>query len=193
MLNRNAKDRNAAVDSTPKGSAVPSQSVIGRGFVVTGDCVTDGHIRIQGTVAGSVTANGLELGEGGVIDGDVSVPQGGKKGQVFVVAGRVTGRVKAPIVDVKKSGVVLGGIDAQEVTIHGSVEGGVQVRSRLTVSSTAVVSGDVKTDRLVMEEGGRVNGTIQMGRASAASKPSLESSGADEVDEPSSERGRAVA
>lgn len=180
------------MDSAPKGSAVPSQSVIGQGFTVTGDCVTDGHVRVQGTVTGNVTANGLELADTGLIDGDVSVPQGGKKGQVFVVAGRVTGRVKAHIVDVKKTGVVLGGIDAQEVTIHGSVEGGVQVRSRLTVSSTAVVSGDVQTDRLVMEEGGRVNGTIQMGRSNA-SKPSLESSGTDESNDRVEDRSRAVA
>ena len=192
MLGKNAKDRGATVDLAPTGSAVPSQSVIGQGLVVTGDLATEGHIRIQGNVAGAVTANGLELTDSGVIEGDVSVPKGGKKGQVFVVAGRVTGRVTAHIVDVKKGGVVLGGISANEVTIHGSVEGGVDVKNRLTVSATAVVSGDVRTDRLVMEEGGRVNGTIHMGRGKSAARESSDAT-ASESEERADDRSRAVA
>ena len=170
MLGKNTKDRaaanrTAAAEPQPKSGAVPSHSVVGQGMTVAGDCTTEGHVRIQGTVSGNVYANGLELADSGVVEGDVAVPKGAaKKGQVFVVSGRVTGRVTAHIVDVKRTGVVLGGIDAEEATIHGSVEGGVDVRHRLAVSSTAVVNGDVCTDRLVMEEGGQVNGTIRMGR-----------------------------
>ena len=187
MLGKNSKDRTAPAEPQSKGTTVPSQSVIGRGMTVTGDCITDGHVRIQGTVSGGVTANGLELADSGVIDGDVSVPKAGKKGQVFIVAGRITGRVTAHVVDVKKSGVVLGGIDAEEVTIHGSVEGGVTVRHRLAVSSTAVVAGDVQTGRLVMEEGGRVNGTIRMGYPEAAAPRETHSSKGEDKPELRSE------
>lgn len=169
MLGKNSKDRTVPAEPQTKSASVPSHSVVGQGMTVSGDCTTEGHVRIQGTVAGNVFANGLELADSGVVEGDVSVPKGAaKKGQVFVVSGRVTGRVTAHIVDVKRTGVVLGGIDAEEATIHGSVEGGVDVRHRLAVSSTAVVNGDVQTDRLVMEEGGQVNGTIRMGRRAAA-------------------------
>ncbi len=90
VLGKNTKDRTQT--EAPARNAVPSHSVIGRGMSLSGDCVTDGHIRIEGTVVGTVSANGLELADGGVVDGDLSVPATGKKGQVFVVAGHVTGR-----------------------------------------------------------------------------------------------------
>ena len=146
MLGKNTKERAAPVETPKKASAIPSQSIIGVGLTVSGDCVTDGHVRIQGTVVGNVTTNGLELETSGVVEGDVFVPEKAGKGQVFVVAGRVTGRVTAHVVDVKKTGSVLGGIDAEEVTIHGTVEGNVKVRHRLALASTGVVSGDVQTD-----------------------------------------------
>ena len=164
MLGKNTNERSAPVREGGNASAIPSRSMIGVGLTVTGDCVTDGHVQIHGTVAGDAVANGLELAPSGVIEGDVTVPKGASKGQVFVVAGRVAGRVTAHVVDVKKTGSVLGGIDAEQVTIHGTVEGNVRVRQRLVLASTGIVSGDVHTDRLVMEEGGRVNGTIRMGR-----------------------------
>ncbi len=187
MLGKNVKDRSAPEISQPKSTPVPSHSVVGQGMTVSGDCTTEGHVRVEGTVSGSVVTNGLELTESGVVEGDVSVPEGGKKGQVFVVSGRVTGCVRAHIVDVKKSGRVLGGIDAEEATIHGTVEGGVAVRNRLAIAATAVVSGDVRTDRLVMEEGGRVNGTIRMGGEAtrSSSKPGSEPVG--KTDRPDSE------
>lgn len=182
MLGKSSKDRTP--QPTPAaGSAVPSQSVIGQGMAVTGDCTTEGHVRIQGTVTGSVTASGLELAESGLVDGDIGVPASGKKGQVFVVAGRVTGRVKAHIVEVQRTGCVLGGIEAEEATIHGTVEGGAEIGQRLAVMSTAVVSGDVRTNRLSMEDGGRVNGTIRMG-SDAKGKRVSEGSAPRERDTP---------
>ena len=178
VLGRNTKDdRTEARTPTQTATAVPSHSVIGKGMSISGDCVTEGHVRVEGTIVGSLTANGIELADGGVVDGAISVPSTGKPGQSFVVSGHVTGRARAHIVDVKKSGTVLGGIEAEEATIHGTVKGGVTVRHRLAVAATAVLDGDVSTDRLVMDEGGRVNGTIRMGREAKGS--SSNRSGAD--------------
>lgn len=168
MLGKNTKDRAESTTRSTTEETTSSPSVVGKGMTVTGNCVTDGALRIQGTVVGDVTASGLDLADTGTIEGDVSMPDSAKTGRAFVVAGRVTGRVTAHTVEVKPTGVVLGGIEAEEATIRGTVEGQVDIGRRLEVSSTAVMNGDVRTERLVMEEGGRVNGSIHMGSKSAA-------------------------
>lgn len=161
MLGKNTKEREVRrEESTPNASV--GSSAVGGGMTVHGDCSTDGHIRVEGTVEGNLSANGLELTRSGTIQGDASVPVSDKKGQLFVVAGRITGRVTASIVEIRETGVVLGGIEADDVTIHGQVEGGLNVRRRLAITETAVINGEVRTQRITMQEGGRVNGRILM-------------------------------
>jgi cytoskeletal protein CcmA (bactofilin family) len=64
---------------------------------------------------------------------------------------------------VKKGGSVLGGILADQATIHGKVSGGLVVRERLLLEDTAEVEGDVHARKLGLKEGGQVNGNIHMG------------------------------
>jgi len=156
--------------SAPAGVTSEASSFVGSGMKVTGNCVVTGKLKIAGNVAGNVEAEGLELQESGSIDGDVSAPKAGRSEAVFVIAGRVEGTVRAPRVEVRRTGRVLGGIIADHATIHGKVEGGLEISSRLAIEDTAVVEGDVQAGRLTMKEGGHVNGTIVMGEASKRKK-----------------------
>ena len=64
-------------------------SIIGPGMHVTGECTTDGTIRIEGTVEGTVRAGkAVVVGREGVVDGDVIT-------QDAVISGRVQGLLVA--------------------------------------------------------------------------------------------------
>jgi cytoskeletal protein CcmA (bactofilin family) len=64
-------------------------SIIGPGMRVIGDCETDGTLRIEGTVEGTVRAGkAVVIGKDGTVKGDVIT-------QDAIVGGRVTGAVVA--------------------------------------------------------------------------------------------------
>ena len=97
---------------------------------VVGDCETEGSIRIEGSITGSVRAGkAVVVGEDAWVKGDIST-------QDAVVSGKVTGPIVAA--------------------------------SRLEVKATSQIEGDVHAHRLQLEEGGVLNGTVNMGTASKA-------------------------
>lgn len=64
-------------------------SIIGPGMRVIGDCETDGTLRIEGTVEGTVRAGkAVVIGKDGAVKGDVIT-------QDAIVGGRVTGAIVA--------------------------------------------------------------------------------------------------
>ena len=100
-------------------------SIIGPGMTVVGDCETDGTLRIEGTVEGTVRA--------------------------------------AKAVVIGKDGVVKGDVLTQDAIIGGRVTGAVVVESRLELQATCLIEGEVRARRIKLDEGGRVNGTVQIG------------------------------
>ena len=74
------------------GNGAPPESVIsiiGPGMRVVGDCETDGTIRIEGMVEGSVRAGkAVVVGKDGVVSGDIAT-------QDAVISGTVTGTLVA--------------------------------------------------------------------------------------------------
>ena len=94
---------------------------------------------------------------------------------VVKIEGVVSGTVRADRqVLVARGGVVEGDIHSTETIVGGRVEGGVSATDRLEVQAGACVIGDVTTRCLVVQEGGEVNGLVNMtapdGTAKAAEK-----------------------
>lgn len=107
-------------------------SIIGPGMKVIGDCETEGTLRIEGSVEGTVRAGkAVVVGKEGVVDGDIVT-------QDSVVGGRVTGSIVA--------------------------------ESRLELQATCVIEGQIKARRIKLEEGGKVNGMVQVGEVSSQSR-----------------------
>lgn len=79
-----------ARERTSQGSAPESViSIVGPGMKVVGDCETDGTLRIEGAVQGTVrAAKAVVIGRDGLVIGDVIT-------QDAVVSGRVEGSVTA--------------------------------------------------------------------------------------------------
>lgn len=101
-------------------------SIIGQGMRVEGDCATEGTLRVEGRVEGSVQAD------------------------------------KAVVIGT--DGVVVGDIRTQDAVVAGRIEGSIVAESRLELQAGSRVEGDIRSRRVKLEEGGVVDGKIEMGR-----------------------------
>ncbi len=91
---------------------------------------------------------------------------------VVKIEGRVQGAVRAGTqVLVAKEALIEGDIHTKDAVIGGEVTGAIRADQRVEIQATALVNGDIITQRMIVLEGGRVNGEIKMDRAEAAEKP----------------------
>lgn len=95
-----------------------------------------------------------------------------------VIEGKVEGKVSLPEnqLTVGASGSCEATVHAKTVIVVGRIAGDVSAVERVEVQSSGVVEGDVKSPRLVVEEGAVLNGSITMSKegAGASSRPSAE-------------------
>jgi cytoskeletal protein CcmA (bactofilin family) len=88
---------------------------------------------------------------------------------VVKVEGTVVGTIRAERqVLVARDGVVEGDLVTAEAIVGGRIQGGIQAADRIEIQGGAVVHGDVATKRLVVQEGGEVNGLIKMTEPTAS-------------------------
>lgn len=82
---------------------------------------------------------------------------------VIRVEGRVVGNVHAgDQVLLSEGAVIEGNVAAREAVIGGTVHGSIAGSERIELQARAIVEGDIATPRLLIHEGGRVNGGVRM-------------------------------
>jgi|SRR5579859_1419357 len=113
--------------------------------------------------AGSDADSGLSIiGTGMRVVGDITADG------VVKVEGTVVGTIRAGRqVLVAKGGVVEGDVIAREAIVGGEVRGSIEASERLELQATSVVHGDIATRRLLVQEGGEINGVVRMGDVAA--------------------------
>jgi len=98
------------------------------------------------------------IGAGMRVVGDISADG------VVKIEGSVSGTVRAAKqVLVARGGEVEGDVVSREAIIGGEVRGAIYAEERVELQSTSVVHGDVHTKRLLIQEGGEMNGVLRMG------------------------------
>lgn len=116
-------------------------SIIGPGMKVIGDCETDGTIRIEGTVNGSVrAAKAVVIGKDGLVAGDVVT-------QDAVVSGRVKGTLTAESrLELQATCEIEGEVRTRRMQLEeGAVLNGT-VQMGVTSAETSAQAADAKTD-----------------------------------------------
>jgi cytoskeletal protein CcmA (bactofilin family) len=78
---------------------------------------------------------------------------------------------------VSRGGVIEGDVITRDAVIGGEVRGSVIASERVEVQASSVVHGDITTERLIVAEGGEVNGKVAMGSA----EPSVPNLGSGEA------------
>ncbi len=114
------------------GGSPPEQviSIIGPGMKITGDCDTDGAVRIEGTVQGNIRAGkAVVVGKEGLVEGDIVT-------QDAVISGRVSGSLRAE--------------SRLEVQATSRLEGEISA-GRMQVEEGSVINGTVKIGKGVAE------------------------------------------
>lgn len=113
-----------ADDSGRSGGREISISIVATGMRIVGELATDGVLKVEGTIVGSIRADREVLvARGGVIEGDVYTRQA-------IVGGRVVGSIYADErVEVQENSVVQGDIVTKKLIVSegGEVNGNVQM------------------------------------------------------------------
>jgi cytoskeletal protein CcmA (bactofilin family) len=88
------------------------------------------------------------------------------KGEL-TVEGEITGSIRLveSRVAVGPNGRVKANIEARDVAVRGQVEGNLRGRERVLLGSTGNVIGDIDAARVVIEDGARFKGRVEIGRA----------------------------
>ncbi len=118
-------------------------SIIGPGMRVVGDCDTEGTLRIEGSVDGTVRAGkAVVVGKDGVVDGDVAT-------QDAVIGGHVTGSIVAESrLELQATCVIEGEIRARRIKLEegGVVNGNVTTGEAATTGSSIAEVTSTATD-----------------------------------------------
>ena len=69
---------------------------------------------------------------------------------------------------VAKDGLVIGDIYTREAVIGGEVRGAVYAEERLEAQMTSMITGDIHTPKILVHDGGSINGKISMTKPEAA-------------------------
>lgn len=81
----------------------------------------------------------------------------------LVVEGRIEGHVTLQDhITVEEGGTVVADIETQELTVNGKMSGNIDASERVSISNSATVIGDVRAPRVVIKDGARFRGNIEM-------------------------------
>lgn len=99
-------------------------TIIGEGYIFTGELRGSSVIRIEGTVIGNIhVEGGVVLGEKGKIEGDINT-------RSAIIYGTISGNVKTVQLEIKKTGLVNGDIftDSLEIELGAQYNGKLNMR-----------------------------------------------------------------
>lgn len=100
------------------------------------------------------------------------------KGQIFAredltIDGEVEGTVECQEhrLTIGPNARVQAGLKAREIIIHGSIQGNVDASDKIDIKKEAKLVGDIKTSRIVIEDGAYFKGSIDISKATPAKAP----------------------
>jgi cytoskeletal protein CcmA (bactofilin family) len=97
------------------------------------------------------------------------------KGQIFaredlMIDGEVEGTVECQEhrLTIGPNARVQAGLKAREIVIHGSIQGNVDATDKIDIKKEAKLVGDIKTSRIVIEDGAYFKGSIDISKNEGA-------------------------
>src|SRR5450631_197584 len=108
----NGKSKTGVLGETPAGT---STSLIGAGTSMKGDIISNGDLRIDGTLVGNIHCSAkVVIGANGVVQGDIN-------GQQADIMGKVTGTINVKdLLQLKGGSTVNGNLQAAKLQIEPS-------------------------------------------------------------------------
>ncbi len=141
------KKEEAKPQGIPESSVAPASAAVGPTYTSAASipvsprataCISQG-IRIKGEVTGSE-----DLFVDGVVDGKLNLTNGS--------------------LTIGPNGSVKADVTAREVVVRGKIEGNITGRDKVHLWSTGQVTGEVRTERLAIEDGALLRGRVEAGK-----------------------------
>lgn len=140
----------------PKPPAGQKITVIAAGTTVNGNLSVDGSAEIDGCLNGDIECTGC-LTVSGEITG------GSKIAEIDVIGARIEGNIESKgSVNVRNGAVIIGNITGQSMQIFGAVKGSLVLPGHLTIGSTAIILGDIRTGSIDVQNGAVVDGHVSV-------------------------------
>lgn len=102
----------------------------------------------------------------------------------LVVEGTVEATMDSRLMQISQQGAFKGAAEIDIAEIHGEFDGTLTVRQKLVIYATGKVTGKIRYNKVVIEEGGQLSGEIQFGPANSVNaarppvnKPALQAIG----------------
>ena len=99
------------------------------------------------------------LGAGTEIDGNV------KTSESIRIDCKIKGEINAETIVIGESGVVMGDIIGNHITIAGKVKGNVTANTALELLPSGHIIGDIRSNKLIISDGATFEGNCQMLRS----------------------------
>jgi cytoskeletal protein CcmA (bactofilin family) len=81
----------------------------------------------------------------------------------LVVEGRVEGQISLKnTLTIEESGEVQADVEVEAIVVNGKMSGNIEATDKVQVSSSARMVGDIKAPRVIIEDGARFKGSIEM-------------------------------
>lgn len=135
--------------SMPATSATAASAAPSPGPATT--AAADGAA-VTATTGGSILSVGVNIKLKGVEISDCDS---------MVIEGHVEATVNSKAMQISKPGALKGTALIDVAEIHGTFEGELTARTRLIVHGTGRVSGTIRYGKLIVAEGGELNGDVQ--------------------------------
>jgi cytoskeletal protein CcmA (bactofilin family) len=136
----------------------PARMIIPEGATIEGSLTGAADTEISGRIDGNVTVQGrLHLGSSALVSGNV-------RASSCIIEGLVEGKVEcSEDVELGKTGRLNADVmAAKRIIVAGQVYGNIATPGALRLVASCMVNGDVRTRRLMIEEGATFNGRCSM-------------------------------
>ncbi len=82
----------------------------------------------------------------------------------LVIEGKVEGTIslRKNHLTLERSAIIAADVDVENITIKGRIDGNTSASNKVEITSEARIVGDIKAPRVIMAEGAKLRGSVQM-------------------------------
>ncbi|MEG0365614.1 MAG: polymer-forming cytoskeletal protein [Coprobacillus sp.] len=138
-------------------SVVKNPSVISSGTVIQGNLNAENDIEIYGQVVGNIITTGMVKVDGGAITGDI------KAKKIFIRESVINGNLESEsIIDAIDNSKIVGTITGDDIVLNCQCKGNIYANERLKLLESSIITGDIQTKVIKIEEGSYIEGKLKM-------------------------------
>jgi len=141
-------------NNSPKATT-RGHTLISKGMEVTGDFKGHGTVKVEGILNGNITVkSSVIISESGTVNGIINANN-------VTISGTLKGSIHCESLDIMINGSVSSKVEVKNLKVTGEVQGDITVHNLLNVTPTGYVHGEITLNKIIIDEGGRVIGSVQ--------------------------------